>query len=139
MFEFHGWIAIVEESSDDLDTAILDTRRETLCDTIEEMITALSGTNRVFHLHRHLNGSAHLVFCGFHNHRDKQIIDFFHKVAAAQPYSYGKLHIRDDEDDRGFQNTVQSWTMARANVIEATDVQLSPCIPTIEPEYKTTE
>jgi Immunity protein 7 len=134
MFEFHGWIAINEDDSDDVDSSVLNQRRELLCDAIAICIEKLQGPSQSFHLHRSFNGTAHLVFCGFHNHRDERIIEFFRQVGELQPYSYGKLHVRDDEDPRGFQNMMQEWTMARSSIYESTDAQMSPCIPSIEPE-----
>ena len=137
MFEFHGWIAINEDESDEPDIAESDRRREVLCDEIESMIKILESENRSFHLHRELNGQSHLVFCGFHNHRDERIIDFFNEVGSRQPASYGKLHVRDDEDSRGSkgENAMMQWTMTRGIVAESTDALMTPCIPKIEPEF----
>lgn len=136
MFEFHGWISIVEEDNDEADISILDRRREELCLFIEKHIESIKGSNREFHLHRSINGSSHLVFTGAHNHRSEEIINFFKIIAKNQPHSYGKLFVRDDEDQRGFQNSMQEFTMARSTVTEKTDEAMSPCIPKIEEEYK---
>lgn len=130
MFEFHGWISINADDSDNPDNTILEHRENELSSQIEAWIHHLQRTNRAFHLHRDLNGSSHLVFCGFHNHRAEAIIEFFKKVAEHQPWSYGKLHVRDDEKG----DFMQQWTMARGRTIEETDERMSPCIPVIEPE-----
>ena len=136
MFEFHGWVSIIADDSDDADCTVLDKRRDELCSFIEKRIEIIKGHNREFHLHKSLNGSSHLIFTGFHNHRNEEIIDFFKIIAEHQPHSYGKLFIRDDEDSRGYQNTMQEFTMARSVVTEKTDETMSPCIPKIEEEYE---
>lgn len=111
-------------------------REESLVLQIEGLIDIVKCENRKFHVHRNLNASSHLVFCGFHNHRDERIIEFFKAVGRKQPWSYGKLHIRDDEDARGYQNAMREWTMALGRVTEDTDQRMSPCIPAIEPEIQ---
>ena len=139
MTEFNGWISIVEDDSDDADIDELNRRREQLCDYIEECSKSVFGlnSNRRFHLHRALNANAMAVFCGCNNHRDESVIEWFKLIANNQPCSYGKMHIRDDEDGRGFQNSLQAWTMARGTVFEETDSSMSPCIPIIEDEDQT--
>ena len=134
MTEFNGWISIIEDDFDDAKITELDRRRELLCDFIEEQSKPIFGanSNRRIHLHRALNANAMAVFCGCNNHRDESVIEWFKRIAENQPYSYGKMHIRDDEDQRGFQNTIQVWTMARGEVYEDTDDRMSPCIPMIE-------
>jgi hypothetical protein len=43
MFEFHGWIVINEDDSDDADSLVLNQRRELLCDAIAICIEKLQG------------------------------------------------------------------------------------------------
>ncbi|MCP4445852.1 MAG: hypothetical protein GY811_10990 [Myxococcales bacterium] len=64
------------------------------------------------------------------------MIGFFQEIAASQPHSYGKLHVRDDEGTRGldYRNAMREWTMARGVISEGTDCRMSPSIPKIESE-----
>ena len=133
MFEFHGWATIHADDSDDPTLAELEDRERHLTDKIQDAIREVAAPNRSFHLDR-LNGTAHLLFCGDHNHRDDAVIGFFERLAEIAPYSYGKLHVRDDEDSRSFENAMREWTLARGQVTESTDERMSPCIPTLEAE-----
>lgn len=132
MFEFHGWVSIKEDDSDDADIGILDARLNEITDQIENQINRTEWPNCVLRVFRGLNGKNHLLMTGFQNHRQKEIIDLFHWIAARQPFSYGLLHVRDDED-RGNENVFRVFSMTRGKVEETTEELLSPCIPKIEP------
>ena len=134
MFEFHGWATIHADDLDDPSIEELEARELALTARIQDAIREVETANRGFHLNR-MNGTLHLIFCGEHNHRDESIIRFFGSLSKIAPHSYGKLHVRDDEDPRGFENTMREWTMARGQVREATDDSMSPCIPALEDEY----
>jgi Immunity protein 7 len=101
MFEFHGWATIHANDSDDPSVDESDARDRALTMVIREEIRKVDAPNRSFHLHG-MNGTMHLIFCGDHNHRDDSVIDFFKRLSEIAPDSYGKLHVRDDEDSRGF-------------------------------------
>ena len=134
MFEFHGWVNFVEDASDDALVSVLDVRRKKLCDELANKIKEIETCNGIFQLFRRLNGQAHLVITGFTNHRQESVIKLLYWIAERQPYSYGLLHIRDDED-RGFDNVVRVFSLARGKVIETSEELLSPCIPKIEPTW----
>ncbi|MCU0795398.1 MAG: immunity 7 family protein [Akkermansiaceae bacterium] len=131
MFEFHGWATIHADDLDDPCGDELAERERSLTRRVQDAIHEVEAANREFHLHR-LNGTLHLVFCGDHNHRDESIIEFFRGLSEIAPHSYGKLHVRDDEDTRGFENIMREWTLARGHLRESTDKNMSPCIPTLE-------
>ena len=133
MFEFHGWATIHADDSDDPSGDDLAERQRDLTKRIQDAVREVEAANRVFHLHQ-LNGTLHLVFCGDHNHRNDSIIEFFTGLSEIASCSYGKLHVRDDEDTRGFENMMREWTLARGHVRESTDESMSPCIPVLEPE-----
>lgn len=133
MFEFHGWASIHADDSDDPSADEQEARERDLAERVQVTIRDVQATNRGFHLHQ-MNGTLHLVFCGDHNHRNESIIEFFKGLSEIAPHSYGKLHVRDDEDTRGFENTMREWTLARGHVRESTDESMSPCIPALEAE-----
>jgi len=135
MFEFHGWVNIKADDSDDADTGILHARLNELSNQIEKEISSTEWHNTVLRLFKGLNGENHLIMTGFRNHRQQKIIDFFRWIAEKQPFSYGLLHVRDDEE-RGYENVFRVFSMARGEVKESTEKLLSPCIPKIEPEWE---
>jgi hypothetical protein len=133
MFEFHGWINICPDESDDANIEVLDDRQRLLTNEVEQRTKDIAWCNGVFTVHRGLNGEDHLVLTGCANHRQPQVIELFSWVASRQPHSYGLLHIRDDEDcARGHDNEFRVFALARGTLTEATEPLLSPCIPKIE-------
>ncbi len=138
MFEFHGWINIRPDDTDDADPSVLDARRKTLSDETESRARDISRSSGIFTLLRGVNGlEDYLVMNGYANHRQSQVIDFFRWVAEEQPCSYRLLHVRDDEDiERGYDSVVRVFAMARGTVVESTEPSLSPCIPKIEAPWQ---
>lgn len=135
MFEFYGWVKIVADDRDDADVAVKDARRMALCNAVEKKIKEVERINCFFKVFRNFNGQSVLLVTGFPNRRYDPIVGFFHWIAKNQPFSYGLLHIRDDEDvERGFDNVVRTYSLAQGCIGESTEERLSPCIPTIEPE-----
>lgn len=134
MFEFHGWVNVKADDSDDADIDILYARLNELSDQIEKEITSTEWHNCIVRLFKGLNGENHLIMTGFRNHRQQGIIDLFRRIAARQPLSYGLLHVRDDEDS-GYENVFRVFSMTRGKVEETIEDLLSPCIPKIEPEW----
>ena len=136
MFEYHGWVNIVAYDLDDADPGVLNERQNELCLELEERFSVIQRGNIYFALIRGINGQDHFLVTGFNNHRQSDIIELFHWIAENQPYSYGLLHIRDDEDTNGLDNSIQVLSVARSKVIKSTETLLSPCIPKIEPAWK---
>ncbi len=133
MFEFHGWINIRPDDTDDPDWDVLRERQRALSDEVDQRVKEIEWCFGVFTVHRGLNGQDHLVATGFANHRKTNVVELFEWIASRQPHSYGLLHIRDDEDSaRGHGNDFRVFAVARGTIREATETLLSPCIPTIE-------
>lgn len=65
MFEFHGWVNIKVDDSDDADIDILDTRLNELSRQIENKINNTEWPNCILRLYRGLNGENHLIMTGF--------------------------------------------------------------------------
>ena len=134
MFEFHGWATIHADEPDAASVGRLEDLECPVITAVQDAIRTVEGANRDFRLNW-MNGTAHLIFCGDHNHRDEAIIEFFKLLSRVAPHAYGKLHVRDDEDSRGFENSMREWTMARGKVTESTDARMSPCFPVLEPKH----
>ena len=101
MFEFHGWVNILPDDTDDADIVVLRERKRVLTDELEQKAKEIDWGFDGFTIHRSLNGQDHLVVTGFASHRQTQVIELFRWIASRQPYSYGLLHIRDDEGSTG--------------------------------------
>ncbi len=134
MFEFHGWVNIVEDDTDDSDISILDDRRDRLTKQVEYKIKDVESCNSVFRIFRNLNGENHFILTGFSNHRQQSVVDLFYWIAEKQPNSYGLLHIRDDEDKEN-ENVFRVFALTQGAVCEKTEKLLSPCIPKIEKPF----
>ncbi|MEV7520125.1 Imm7 family immunity protein [Streptomyces sp. NPDC091371] len=130
MFEYHGWITIRESPGDD-DEARLAAIVEELGQRVEQLaprylldLRWMNGTPSV-HLGGHTN----------HSHSASDVLDFFAHVGAVAPGSYGLLHIRDDEDERGHENDFRVIRLARGQVSDHIEPLLSPCIPALEDPF----
>ncbi|MFF4384637.1 Imm7 family immunity protein [Kitasatospora sp. NPDC001547] len=132
MFEYHGWIKVLENASAD-DEEHDDDRFRLVVAGIEERIREID--NRYLLDLRWMNGEVFVHFGGFANHRDAEIPAFFREVGERAPGSYGLLHVRDDEDP-GHENEVLVIRMVRGQVSEHADSLLSPCIPVLEDPFR---
>lgn len=138
MFEFHGWINIIADDTDDADISIVNKRRKKLCLDLKVKIKEIEWCNGHFKLFENVNGASHLIMTGESNHRQNDVIELFYCIAKNQPFSYGLLHIRDDEDhnrDNNYENVFRVFALRKGTVIERTEKLLSPCIPVIEDEF----
>lgn len=81
-----------------------------------------------------LNGSAQLRLAGLRNHRRPAVIEVFRRVAEVAPWSYGMLHVFDDELDGENGNRWVAYVMKRGSVTEEIDPHLSPHIDVVEDE-----
>lgn len=132
MFEYHGWIKVLESASandDDYDDGHL---RE-IVESIERRVREIDSPY-LLDL-RWMNGQAFVHFGGFPNHRDAEIVRFFGEVGEWAPGSYGLLHVRDDEDPAR-ENEVLVIRMVRGRVTEHSVPLLSPCIPVLEDPFE---
>ncbi|MGW1091482.1 Imm7 family immunity protein [Streptomyces sp. NPDC002596] len=131
MFEYHGWVKVLESTSasDDYD----DGRLRGIVEGIERRIREI---NSPYLLDlRWMNGEVFVHFGGFPNHRDAEIVGFFGEVGERAPGSYGLLHVRDDEDP-GRENEVIVIRMVRGLLTEQSESLLSPCIPVLEDRFE---
>ncbi|MFB7126444.1 Imm7 family immunity protein [Kitasatospora sp. NPDC056273] len=128
MFEYHGWIKVLESATLD-DEEYDDDRFRLVVGGIEERIREIDSPY-LLDL-RWMNGKVFIHFGGFPNHRDAEIPAFFREVGERAQGSYGLLHVRDDEDP-GRENEVLVIRMVRGRVSEHVDSLLSPCIPVLE-------
>ncbi|MFF2617876.1 Imm7 family immunity protein [Kitasatospora sp. NPDC058046] len=132
MFEYHGWIKVLESAGAD-DEEYDDDRLHLIAGGIEERIREI-GSPYLLDL-RWMNGEVFVHLGGFTNHRDARIPAFFREVGERAPGSYGLLHVRDDEDP-GRENEVLVHRMARGRVSEHADPLLSPCVPVLEDPFQ---
>ncbi|MGW6902170.1 Imm7 family immunity protein [Streptomyces sp. NPDC054919] len=132
MFEYHGWVKVLESASagdDDYDNG----RLHGIVEGIERRIREI---NSPYLLDlRWMNGEAFVHFGGFPNHRDTEIVEFFGEVGERAPGSYGLLHVRDDEDP-GRENEVLVIRMVRGLLTDQPESLLSPCIPVLEDPFE---
>jgi hypothetical protein len=94
VFEYHGW-ATLRDSADSFGGQA-DDLSHAAYDAVTREIAALRNDLQVADL-RIANGSAHLWIAGLRNHRQDAVIEAFREVARLAPWSYGLLHVHDDE------------------------------------------
>ena len=137
MYEFHGWVNIVADDSDEPESSVLEARQNDLVAAVVSRIQPFRNSSSTFvHVARDLNGQAHLVMSGFRNHRDDRVLELFLWVAEHQPRSYGLRHVRDDEDPNGHDNAFVVHAIKGGTLSSATDENLSPCIPKLEAPWQ---
>ena len=78
------------------------------------------------------NGSAHLWMAGLRNHRQDTVVEAFRRIADAAPWSYGLLHVYDDEARGANENRWVAWVMKRGSVAPEADPYLSPHVGVVE-------
>jgi hypothetical protein len=136
MFEFHGWVSIAVDDGDDGGMAVLAERLDDAISAVAARIAQAEDGLSVFEVRRAGNGLAYVAAHGLRNRRYAPVFALFEWIAANLPESYGLLHVRDDEDDRGggadYSNAFRVWRVARGEFAEHADTLLSPCVPTIE-------
>lgn len=137
MYEFHGWVNIVADDSDEPESSVLQMRQNELIAALQDRVQALRSSPYVFvHIARNLNGEAHFLISGCRNHRDDRLLALFRWIAEHQPCSYGLLHIRDDEDADGYDNAFAVHAIRRGEIVSAAEHNLSPCVPLLEPSWQ---
>ncbi len=123
MFEYHGWATLRSAPPAELIREI-------------EALHDLGGM--AAHLEV-LNGAWMLSIMGLRNHRNPDVIDLYHSLAAHDPDAYGLLYVWDQEDRReggAYTNRFRVWRLVRGKLVELDDSFLSPCIPTLEDPYQ---
>jgi hypothetical protein len=129
MFEYHGWATIRDAEdafggkADDLSQGAYDAVLKELAGVRNDLQTADL---------RIANGSAHLWMAGLRNHRQDDVVEAFRRIAHAAPWSYGLLHVYDDEAQGVNQNRWVVWVMKRGTVVPEADPYLSPHVGVVE-------
>jgi hypothetical protein len=139
LFEFHGWAKICVDDQDDPDLDLRHRREEEAIGRLREAMQVTYDGFSFFDLRRTSNEIIALSVQGLRNHRYEQVIDLFRWIAAELPFSYGLLHVHDDEDSKrgaDFKNESRVWRLARGMLSELADPFLSPCVPTVEPPWE---
>jgi tRNA U34 2-thiouridine synthase MnmA/TrmU len=129
MFEFHGWVTIVEgwcEEQDD--EALLAKNINQIRDEVKRLSEQEFGCKVKIGV---ANGLHHLTLHGFRNHTQTWVLELFESAGRIAKGSYGVLYIHDDED-HCYENEFQVWIMLRGKVERKKDQFLSPCMPKIE-------
>lgn len=132
MFEYHGWITVLESPGED-DELMLPAQ---LRSRIDSLIGELQKAPGMAHLVVD-NGETQIYLGGMRNHRSgpgEEVLETFGRIAEIAPGSYGLLHVWDDEDPEGRRNEFQVFVMRRGTVTRHTDTFLSPRIPMVEDE-----
>jgi hypothetical protein len=131
MLELHGWLKIssspaeTETEPEDTDAAVQKLR------TMIEPLAKVPGLMDV----RYVNGEAFWHFGTLRNHRSsyvEELLGVIHEFAAYAAGSYGLVYVYDDEDER--RNDFQVLVVRRGEVLEPSDMFLSPIVPTLEDE-----
>lgn len=131
MFEYHGWINVLESADAD-DDPHADARLDRIAARIDERVRELDSPC-LLDLRR-MNGGVFVHLGGCPNHRDDSIVAFFREVGQLAQGSYGLLHVRDDEEP-GRENEVTVVRMVRGRLSTHTELLLSPCIPVLEDPF----
>ncbi|MEM7331114.1 MAG: Imm7 family immunity protein [Chloroflexota bacterium] len=138
MFEFHGWIKLQVDDSDDADIDVLVQRMNVIIEKVQEKIKETDDNLSHFNIAKAGNGLNFVSVHGLRNHRFEPIIDLFKWAAAHLPECYGLLYVWDDEDQKreeNYENCFRVWRLAQGQIDEKSDPFLSPCVPTIEKPY----
>ena len=138
MFQFHGWLCIQIDDSDDADIQVLDARMAIAVNKLKSKIVEIDDGFCHFHIGQAGNDLNYAALHGLRNHRFEPIIDLFRWAAKNLPESYGLLYVWDDEDharEKNFENCYRVWRLAQGQLEERADPFLSPCIPTIEKPF----
>ncbi|NIK59388.1 Imm7 family immunity protein [Kribbella shirazensis] len=135
VFEYHGW-ATLRDSQDDWTTGeAADNLSKTAYDAVASAIADVRNDLQLADL-RVVNGSAQLWLAGLRNHRQDDVIEVFQRIAQAAPWSYGMLHVYDDEVQGENQNRWVVWVMKRGLALPEADPYLSPHIGVVEDDLE---
>ncbi|MEI8412009.1 Imm7 family immunity protein [Kribbella sp. CCNWLY201] len=129
VFEYHGW-ATVRDSQDALGGKA-DNLSQDAYDAVLKELAGLQSDLQTADL-RIANGSAHLWMAGLRNHRQDTVVEAFRRIADAAPWSYGLLHVYDDEAQGANENRWVAWVMKRGSVVPEADPYLSPHVGVVE-------
>ena len=131
MFEFHGWITLRVDDSDDADIGVLRAREELAIEKLDAAIREHCDDISLFEIERTSNDLLVLVTHGLRNHADRGVVSLYRWIAENLPNSYGLLYVHDDEDPV-HDNEFQVFKLAKGKLSEHADPFLSPYSPTVE-------
>ncbi|TDW22204.1 Imm7 family immunity protein [Kribbella kalugense] len=129
MFEYHGWATL--RDSQDAFGGKADDLSQAAYDAVVQEIAGVRNDLQTADL-RIANGSAHLWMAGLRNHRQDGVIETFRRIARTAPWSYGMLHVYDDEAQGENKNRWVVWVMKRGSVAPEADPYLSPHVGVVE-------
>ncbi|MEJ2691406.1 MAG: Imm7 family immunity protein, partial [Deltaproteobacteria bacterium] len=97
MFEFHGWITLRVDDSDDADIEVLRAREKSALEQLNAAIREYSDDISLIETRRTSNDLLVLVTHGLRNHAYAGVVHLYKWVAENLPQSYGILYVHDDE------------------------------------------
>ena len=131
MFEFHGWITLRVDDSDDADIGVLRAREELAIEQLDAAIREHCDDISLFEIKRTSNDLLVLVTHGLRNHADRGVVSLYRWIAENLTNSYGLLYVHDDEDPV-HDNEFRVFKLAKGKLSEHADPFLSPYSPTVE-------
>lgn len=131
MFEFHGWLRVVVNDSDDADPLVLREREAAAQTEVQQLIADHMDDFSLMEMRQSGNGLMTLIAHGLRNHRRREAITLFESVAKALPDSYGLLYYHDNEHPTE-SNAFRVLRFVRGSTTIHDDCLLSPVVPTVE-------
>jgi len=131
MFEFHGWVTLRVDDSDDAVTGVLRAREESALARLDAAIRELCDDISLFEARRTSNDLLVLVTHGLRNHAYGGVVHLYRWIAENLPNSYGILYVHDDEHPE-YSNEFRVFKLALGKLSEYRDPLLSPYFPTVE-------
>lgn len=131
MFEFHGWVTLRVDDSDDADIGVLRAREESALQQLDAAIREHCDDFSLFEIRRTSNDLLVLMTHGLRNHAYVGVVDLYGWIAETLPNSYGILYIHDDEHPV-HDNEFRVFKLAQGSLSEHADPFLSPYFLTVE-------
>jgi len=131
MFEFHGWVTLRVDDSDDADIGALRAREESALQQLDAAMREYCDDFSLFEIRRTSNDLLVLVAHGLRNHAFGGVIDLYRWIADKLPESYGILYVHDDEHPV-HGNEFRVFRLTQGDLSEHGDPFLSPYVPTVE-------
>ena len=134
MFEFHGWITLRVDDTDDADIGILRAREESALEQLDAAIRDHCDNVSLFETRRTSNDLLVLMTHGLRNHTYTGVVNLYRWIAENLPQSYGILYVHDDEHPK-HDNDFRVFKLAQGKLSEHPDPFLSPYFPTVEKQW----
>jgi len=134
MFEFHGWVTLRIDDSDNADTGVLRAREQSALEHLDAAIREHGDDISLFESRSTSNNLLVLVTHGLRNHAYAGVVHLYRWIAENLPNSYGILYVYDDEHPE-YSNEFRVFKLALGNLSEQPDPLLSPYFPTVEKQW----